>query len=257
MPEFEAQGSDKARVWVFNLSWLVLPLLFYVAFEWAFEKFGPGIADENTNLLAFEAALFVVVVGFTVIARHFHMAGWRWPKGLSWLWVAGPMWLAVFTPLSAAVENIKAHPDQLPLWLATSALVAVNEETLFRGFILRGMLGQFRTLAAVIVSSVVFGLLHLFNLKAGGDPALIAAQIVSAAGIGSVFAAMTIRCGSVFPAMILHFLGDTIGLAALGGYEQAISDPTMAPSIAVSGLVFFAWGLFWAWRAEKKGKVIV
>ncbi len=247
------------KFWVFDLTWLVLPLAFAFVFDGLYRKFAPHIYDMDVDLLAYEAVLFVLVVSFTLLARKTVVGGWRLPQKSSWIWVAGPLWLAVLGPLGMAIEAISAAPEKLIVWGAISLFVAVNEETLFRGFILRGMMRSFKPMTAVIISSLAFGLLHILNLFEGGDPVTVGAQIISAMGVGAVFAAVTLRSGSIVPGVILHFLGDVIGLAALGGYGEAIqsTDPALAASLVVTGLVFMAWGLFWSWRTVRADKIVL
>ncbi len=247
------------RIWIFDLTWLVLPIAFVFAFDVLYRKFAPHITDMDVDLLAYEAVLFVLVVGFTLLARKTFIGGWRLPQKNSWIWVAGPLWLAVFGPLGMAIEAISAAPEKLIVWGAISLFVAVNEETLFRGLMLRGMMRSFKPMTAVIFSSLAFGLLHILNLFEGGDPVTIGAQIISAMGVGAVLAAVTLRSGSIVPGVVLHFLGDVVGLSALGGYGEAIqsTDPALAASLVVTGLVFMIWGLFWSWRAVRADKVIV
>ncbi len=57
--------------------------------------------------------------------------------------------------------NAHFHP-----WLPLFAylLVAISEETIFRGYLLRIMEYRYGSLIGVIVSSLVFGLIHLLNL---------------------------------------------------------------------------------------------
>ncbi len=251
----EAIFHDDADVKVFNLSWLILPLGFAVLYEWLFRKFMPLIEDGEVSLLVYEAILAVLVISFTLLAKKTFLAGWKTPRGLSWLWIAGPAWLGIISPISLALENAAGDISAVLLWGAISFLVAINEETLFRGFALRGLMKSFRPVTAVILSSVAFGLFHLVNLWEGGNPILIVAQVVSATGIGSIMAAMTLRSGSILPAILIHFLVDIVGLTALGGFGEALQSVEYAPSLVITGLIFFAWGPFWAWRTERAGKV--
>lgn len=246
-------ASRKVRV--YNLTWLMAPLAFYIAYEWAFKKWAPSFTDADTELAVYQLGLFILVVGFTLLVGQSRLAGWTPARGLSWAWVAGPLWLALLTPLGIAGANIAAAPEKLFLWLVIPALVGVVEETLFRGFMLRGLMRSFSPVSAVVMSSLAFGALHLLTLGAGGDPVFVAAQVASAAGVGAVLAAMTLRAGSILPAIAFHFAVDVVGLAALGGYENAIQSVSYAPALAINGLVFFVWGVFWAWRAQRKGKV--
>ncbi|GJL94978.1 MAG: hypothetical protein DHS20C05_13830 [Hyphococcus sp.] len=247
--------SEGADIKVFNLSWLVLPLGFAVLYEWMFRKFMPVIEDAEISLLAYEVILAVLVISFTLLARKTFLAGWKMPKGFSWLLVVGPVWLGIISPVGMAIENAAGDVGAVLIWGAISLLVAINEETLFRGFALRGLMKSFRPLTAVILSSIAFGLLHLVNLWEGGSPILIGAQVISATGVGAIMAALTLRSGSILPAILIHFLVDIVGLTALGGFEEALQSVEFAPSLVITGLVFFAWGLFWSWRAERAGKI--
>ncbi len=251
----EELKSDKARIWIFDLTWVVLPLALLFAFDIAYRAYAPAIADADVNLLLYEAILLVAVAGALVIAGKKLTGAWRMPQGFAWLWIAGPLWLAVFTPIGAALEMIAQQPQKLIVWVGVSLFVAINEEVIFRGFVLKGLLRKSGTVTAVLLSSFAFGLLHLLNLLEGGEPVLIGAQIISAMGIGAVLAAVTLRSGSLWPAIVLHFLADVIGLAALGGYGEAIQTVELAPAVAISGAVFLAWGTFWAWRISRAGKI--
>ena len=251
----EQNRGRREKLWVFDLSWLVVPVVFYLVFEWGIGRLIPETQDSDLNLLLFQAVLFVLVVGFALIAGKTRIGGWTLPKSYSWLWVAGPLWLGVFTPIGAAATFYQSEPEKVILFAVISFLVAVNEETLFRGFMLRGLMKSMPPIVAVLLSSLVFGGMHLLNLNAGGDPVFVAAQIIAAAGTGAILAAVTLRAGSILPATFLHFAADFAGLGALGGYEQVIQSPELAPSLVVTGFVFFAWGLFWTWRAVVKEKV--
>jgi membrane protease YdiL (CAAX protease family) len=242
---------------IFNVTWLVVPLAGYLAFEAAFDAHVARTGNADVDLFVFQAALALGVVVLTIAAGLSGVTGWRAPRGLLWPLIAGPLWLGVFSPLAPAMENVAAAPERAFVWIATSFLVAVSEETIFRGFILRGLARSFNTMGAVVLSSLAFGAMHILNIAEGGAPVLIGAQMISAAGVGAVMAAMTLRCGSVWPAIVLHFLLDAIGLSALGGYGAAIQSVELAPSLAISGILFLAWGLAWSWATVRAGKAIV
>ncbi len=251
----QEKNHDQVSVKIYNLSWLVIPLGFCLLYEGLFNTFAPAFADADLDLLLYQAALLVAVVGFVSLFRKTRVAGWRKPNGLSWIFVAAPLWLAVISPLGLITGDSIANPPRVFIWIMISLFVAINEETIFRGFILRGMMRSMNPMTALVASSMAFGLLHFLNLFAAGDPVFVGAQMVSAAGVGAVAAAMTLRCGSIIPAAVLHFLVDAIGLTAIGGFDEAIQSRELAPSLVVTGLVFFVWGIFWSWRAIRAGKV--
>ena len=249
-------SGNRTYVGVFDLTWLVMPMVFFWLFEFAYDRFAPASGDGDIDLLAFEIALLVPIAGFVLLTRRSGLAGWKWPAGFSWIWVAAPFWLGVVSPITLAMENVQAMPEKLPVWILISLLVAINEETLFRGLMLRGLMKSLRPMTAVVLSSLAFGGLHFLNMEAGGAPEFVAAQMVSAAGFGCVASAITLRSGSILPALLFHFLMDAVGLAALGGFEEALQAAEYAVSMAISGAILMVWGLFWSWRAVRAGKVI-
>ena len=62
------------------------------------------------------------------------------------------------------------------------------------------------------LSSIVFGLVHLANLTAGGDPVAVAIQSVYAVGAGMLLGAVYLRTGNLWPTIIGHFTGDFMEL---------------------------------------------
>jgi membrane protease YdiL (CAAX protease family) len=84
----------------------------------------------------------------------------------------------------------------------------IYEELIFRGWIL-GRLTRWRSpTAGVVVSSVLFGLLHLRNIFWLEPAPLI--RLVGFTGIvlGPLFGYVTLRCLSVWPAVILHYMNN-------------------------------------------------
>ena len=81
----------------------------------------------------------------------------------------------------------------------------IYEELIFRGWIL-GRLARWRSNGlAIVVSSLLFGVLHLRNIY-WLEPRALAGMMASAALVtGPLFAWVTLRCRSVWPAVILHY----------------------------------------------------
>lgn len=82
-------------------------------------------------------------------------------------------------------------------------LPALCEELAFRGFILSGLLKRFRPRTAIVVSSFMFALFHM-NVF----------QFLPAFFLGIILGLLTVRSGSLGPAMIFHFLHNSILIAA-------------------------------------------
>jgi len=90
---------------------------------------------------------------------------------------------------------------------------AVCEELVTRGFFLSAMLPRFGSGAAVVISAVMFGLMHL-NL----------AQLFYATFLGVVLGFVALRSGSVLACIVTHFAVNALTLlnARFGVYDAAV-----------------------------------
>lgn len=88
-------------------------------------------------------------------------------------------------------------------YVALALSAGICEEIAFRGFALTTLYGKTGSLiAAVLVSSAIFGVLHLHQRGAGA---------LRAALLGIVLAVSVILSGSIYPAMTAHAVIDLAG----------------------------------------------
>lgn len=114
--------------------------------------------------------------------------------------------------LSGAAQKLPSFltatgAGQMLLALLLVVVVALAEETIFRGYLilrLQGLTGS-RTLA-VLVSSFIFALGHGYEGSAG---------VVTVGVMGMVFALVYLWRGSLVAAMVMHFLQDFTGILLL------------------------------------------
>jgi uncharacterized protein len=93
---------------------------------------------------------------------------------------------------------------EVPLAVVLVIVVAVAEETIFRGYLILRFVGvgaNVRT--AALLSSVVFSLGHGYEGSAG---------LVTVGIMGLVFAVVYLRTGSLVAPMVMHFLQDFISV---------------------------------------------
>lgn len=110
---------------------------------------------------------------------------------------------AIVSCILAALGKTNASDVSGPMvieLLRHALLPALLEEMLFRYIPIR-LLGRRSPRAAIVVSSVLFALIHLSLF-----------QIPYALVAGAIFAYMTIATGSVLPAMLLHFVNNAISV---------------------------------------------
>jgi uncharacterized protein len=93
---------------------------------------------------------------------------------------------------------------EVPLALLLVIVVAVAEETIFRGYlILRFTFLSGNVPAALVVSSIIFSLGHGYEGLAG---------LTTVGILGLIFAIIYVRTGSLVAPMVLHFLQDFVGI---------------------------------------------
>ncbi len=234
--------------------WTFGPCVLLSAFVAAVAQWVPEGVDADIFLLVEQLTVSAALALVTLAAARSRMAGWRARMGYSWLWLAGPLWLVVVSPIGIAVGNIAAAPGRAALWFAASLFIALNEETIFRGFLLTGLRRAVGPVRAAVLSSVAFGLLHVLNALWGADTRFLGAQVIAAIGTGLVLAVMTLRVGSIWPAVFLHFAADAMGLSAMGGFAEALDTAEAAGGMIAIGAIGGSWGLFWLWFLARRGR---
>jgi len=96
---------------------------------------------------------------------------------------------------------------------------AFAEEIFFRGFLL-SYLRRLGPLMGILLTSLVFSLMHSINFVSNGDGAYVWLQLLSSFPISVCYCAITIRTGSILPAVGAHFLTNITGSGTLGsGYS--------------------------------------
>lgn len=140
--------------------------------------------------------------------------------------------------LGASVGALAADPD---FWAEDSrwfivilALVpGIWEELAFRGLMLTNLQQRYHRWVAIVVTGVLFGLMHLIDLISG-EPSLVVFRVIMTTTLGIAWGYVTVKTGSVLPAMILHYLinvlielmlepelGDTASAAIFGSVTIA------------------------------------
>lgn len=104
-----------------------------------------------------------------------------------------------FPPLPKQVTDVVAaiSSRDIPLWLTLLAFAvapALCEELAFRGFLLSGFRRSGRTTLAIVLSSLLFGIMHL-----------IPQQVFNAALLGLVLGYIAVQTDSLVPGVVFHF----------------------------------------------------
>ncbi len=128
----------------------------------------------------------------------------------------------VSAELKQAMEQMMRGVNDLPTALFLFALVpAVCEEFAFRGFILTGLQRNHDARAAILMSAVLFGFMHVLLS--------LFQQLFNATLLGLVLGLLAVRSRSIVPGIVFHMLNN--GLAVALGFWAA----------SPSGLRFAGW----------------
>lgn len=106
-------------------------------------------------------------------------------------------WLDGRTPTFTSLFNFHFNSSELPMLIAASSLVFI-EESIYRGFGINALQARYSLFAAIIISSIFFGFLHWGNG--------IGAILYTTVG-GLLFAFIYLRTGrNLIPVTIAHVL---------------------------------------------------
>jgi membrane protease YdiL (CAAX protease family) len=88
------------------------------------------------------------------------------------------------------------------------ALPSAFEKVAFRGVALTVFLGVYSERKSIIFSSLGFSLMHLLNLISGRDLGWVLGQLIWAFILGLFYGYVFVRTKSLWPSMIVRFLGN-------------------------------------------------
>jgi membrane protease YdiL (CAAX protease family) len=111
---------------------------------------------------------------------------------------------------------------------------SIVEEVVWRGVVLAAFLRVYDQRKTILFSAIVFGVLHIFAALNGHPLIYAVGNVVWAAILGIFYAYVTLKTGSLLPAMIVHYLGNLF-VSAINAYIQANASPL---SVALYGIVF-------------------
>ena len=125
------------------------------------------------------------------------------------------------------VEELSGQLVSLPAWeslLLIGIAGPCMEELVFRGYLFRSLRSSGRTAAAVILSGVLFGLMHLnFN------------QACYAVFLGIVLAAAVEMSGSIVTSLVMHMVFNSVEVGLMYALPSAadFSDPALEGGMTI------------------------
>lgn len=174
-------------------------------------------------------------------------SGFRWPQprmGLRLLWLP----LLVILPVYALAVAIGLPPGPaIAFMLVNTFLIALSEEWMFRGILLRALWQRLSPWPAVLLTSAAFGAVHVLNAFAYGDVLKAAGQAVAAAMSGLLLGALRIRSGSIWPAVGFHMVWNLgLLLVTFEAARQPLPEGPLPPAAYLVPLALVMPNLIYA-----------
>jgi membrane protease YdiL (CAAX protease family) len=212
---------------------------FFTAFGMAIPQIlGFGIFE--TYLFAAFIILFSGILGIIILRNSFlHIIPVENKKVLFYI----PLFLIEIFPIIFGNYNNEMTILQYFILLFFTIAVGINEEIYFRGIALK-ILNKRGIKKAIIVSSIIFGILHIVNLFNGKDVLYIVFQICFALLVGFVLSEVVIITKSLIIVIIWHFLHDF--LALITGDSLGKEDLII---LAIQIVIMLVYAIF-IWREE-------
>lgn len=146
------------------------------------------------------------------------------------------------TYIATEFEPSKVRPvSHIITYAVCMVLVGAAEEILFRGVIQNKLMDAFGrdthkgVVTAVIVSGLIFALIHITNVFTGVTLTGAVLQALSVIGTGAVFGAVYARCNNIWAMILLHGAVDFAALAATGlQYDSGDLTSTLSETSPIS-----------------------
>lgn len=200
--------GGRFRVRAALLVWLAWLMSTLFGMHWAGDGSKKPLVDTVTHGLAWNLVMAVSVLAIATFA-------WRWrdlkfaaPSAPGWirlLWF--PVLYLLFFALLAAVLGLPPA-GKLGFVLVNTLLVGLSEEWAFRGVLFQGLRSRLSVWPALVVTTLMFGGVHVLNVITTGNLGEAVVQAVAAAMSGTVMIALLLRTGSLWVPIAYHALWD-------------------------------------------------
>lgn len=168
--------------------------------------------------------------------------------------------IAVCSFISNVGGNSLRPIIQILFFIISVTGTGLTEEFLFRGIVQNILLDTYgrkekkSIITGIMISSLIFGTMHLINIFSGVSVNGAIIQALSTISIGFYFGAVYVRCKNIWSVAFLHALLDFVGEIQVGIFginsliDQVSSNTN--PLSVVFSLVFLIIGL-WLLRKDK------
>lgn len=140
--------------------------------------------------------------------------------------------LALWVPsvIQNALEGALGAPTLSTV--SMSLMAGVSEEVAFRGipgsYLMRQWRDEGKIPAVMLLTSLLFSLLHASNLFVGAALGSTVLQLITSFGFGLLFCAVFLRTGSLLPCMVIHTIHDIVSFLNVVSYSDGVIQSEMS-----------------------------
>ncbi len=241
-----------ASVLVLNgVSWLFSILPPYVAVAYA---------NEAAGILWPLAVVLYLGYGWTLTRGKFFRT---LACGMFWLVLQTIAFFGMAITVTEEPGFQWSPPVMIVLGILTMFGVGFREEALFRGVIANAIGCRFGKDArgvwkSVVLSGLIFGLMHISNLFHGVNLVAVLVQCVTASALGMVLTAVYYRGGSLWALVFLHALTDSASMFRSNFTELAtdLDDINQLSPLSLILIPVFFLLLLFLLRKKKMGEIL-
>lgn len=190
----------------------------------------------------------VVLSAFLVSLRWFPVLFARQSlPGRGWMWVAPALVLVPIVLRALGIDYATYAPGVVLTALAAGLLIGFVEEVLCRGIVVTMLRrGGWSEWAVMVVSSLVFALLHSANILSGMPLGTVALTVLYTFGFGTaMYLTLRVTRNLVWP-ILLHGLFDPLLFLSTGGIDEVSGAATTNTLVTLAGptnMLFIALGV--------------
>lgn len=191
------------------------------------------LADSVSHGISWNIAAALLLLLIVTAVMRWRDLGFVAPTplgSLKLLWFPA-LYLVIFSVMAVAI-GLPASSVMIYVFLNT-LIVGFSEEIMFRGVMFRALLGKLSIWPAMILTTVLFGGVHVLNVIMTGQLGEAMVQSVAAAMSGFLFMALLIRTGSLWVPIIYHALWDFCTFMLSVGAESGGGEEALAPGLRI------------------------
>ncbi|MBE6536089.1 MAG: CPBP family intramembrane metalloprotease [Ruminococcaceae bacterium] len=154
-----------------------------------------------------------------------------------------------FIPVFSGNASIDSSPSVIAVYALSQLAIGFFEEMAFRGCIFTVVLQRCKknrmgAFFAIVISSVIFGVIHALNIFAGSNPGAVILQIGYSFLIGGMCSVILIKTSNIWYCVILHavynFAGGVVPNCGVGEiWDTPTVILTTVVALAVAAYVIF------------------